>query len=450
MNSKILATAIGRSRTRHGGCILAPRMRSAGLAARAAARDSTHELTEAENPFRNAKLRHVRLVAYKSLADAAGKASLFVITIVAAHQLTPWAFGVFALGTTIGWLLAVATDFGMQMHLARAVASDLPGAAATLRRWWRRRLAAAAAGMAAFLLFLAFAGTGRPLAVPLAIFALLYLLTSLVEFINYFYRGLSRTDIESTLTLWQRGAALLLGVAALYWRPDVTVLALALLLPAVGSLGWSLRHASRMQQSRAPTTMDDFFADVFPIGVGIVLSAVYFRVDVLLVQLWVGTEAVGGYNAVFRLVDAMRLFPAALLAVALPWLCRARDYRPLRDVAATVTIGAAAAAVVVWAEADSIVTLLFGSGYRPAGPVLRILVIAFPLLSLNLALTHQLIGWNRQRSFAAICGAALVANLALNLWLIPGYALEGAAWATVGTELCVTTGCLAALRGGAA
>ena len=146
----------------------------------------------------------------------------------------------------------------------------------------------------------------------------------------------------------------------------------------------------------------------------------------------------------------MRLFPAALLAVALPWLCRARDYRPLRDVAATVTVVASAAAAIVWAEADPIVTLLFGPGYRAAIPVLRILVIAFPFLSLNLALTHQLIGWNRQRSYAAICGAALVANLALNTWLIPSYALEGAAWATVGTELCVTTGCLAALRGGAA
>jgi O-antigen/teichoic acid export membrane protein len=425
-------------------------MRSASLATPAVARDRTHELTEAENPFRNAKLRHVRLVAYKSVADAAGKTSFFVITIVAAHRLSPWAFGVFGLGTTIGWLLAVATDFGMQMHLARAVAADTSGATGTLRRWWRRRLAAAAAGMAVFLPVLVFSATDRALVLPVAIFALVYLLTSLVEFINYFYRGLSRTDIESTLTLWHRGAALVLGVAALYWRPDVTVLALALLLPAVGALAWSLGHASGMQQAHAPTTIDDFFGDVFPIGLGIVLSAVYFRVDVLLVQLWVGTEAVGGYNAVFRFVDAMRLFPAALLAVALPWLCRARDYQPLRDVAAIVTFVAAAAAGAVWAGADSIVTLLFGSGYQATVPVLRILAIAFPFLSLNLALTHQLIGWNRQRSYAAICAAALLANLALNAWLIPAYALEGAAWATVGTELCVTTGCLAALRGGAA
>ncbi len=66
---------------------------------------------------------------------------------------------------------------------------------------------------------------------------------------------------------------------------------------------------------------------------------------------------------------------------------------------------------------------------------------------MNLALTHQLIAWNRQRAFATVCAAALVLNLGLNVYLIPGLALEGAAWATVGTEVCVTAGCLIALRG---
>ena len=54
-------------------------------------------------------------------------------------------------------------------------------------------------------------------------------------------------------------------------------------------------------------------------------------------QLWSGTEAVALYNAVFRLVEALRLFPAAVLAVALPSLCRAGDLRPLVRVAVPIT-----------------------------------------------------------------------------------------------------------------
>src|SRR6185436_10258768 len=83
--------------------------------------------------------------------------------------------------------------------------------------------------------------------------------------------------------------------------------------------------------------------------------------------------------------------------------------------------------------------------YRAAVPAFRVLLLSFPLLSLNYALTHQLVGWDRQRAYATLCGLALAVNLALNARLIPAMSIEGAAWATLGTELMLTIGCLVAL-----
>jgi len=184
---------------------------------------------------------------------------------------------------------------------------------------------------------------------------------------------------------------------------------------------------------------------VAPIGAGIVLSALYFRIDVFLVQWWAGTEQVALYNAVFRLIEGLRLFPAAALAVALPDLCRARDVRPLATVSTLVTAGGLAVAAAAWPFADRVVVLLFGEPYAAAAPAFRILLLSFPLLSLNYALTHQLIGWDRQRAYAGICAAALVVNVALNARLIPALSIDGAAWATIGTELVVTAGCAVVL-----
>ena len=189
---------------------------------------------------------------------------------------------------------------------------------------------------------------------------------------------------------------------------------------------------------------------MLPIGAGIVLSALYFRIDVFLVQLWSGTTPVALYSAVFRLVEALRLFPAAVLAVSLPELCRARDRRPLVRVSVGVTLFAAAAALALWGAAPWLIPLFYGSPYAPAVPAFRILLLSFPLLSLNYALTHQLIGWDGQRAYAALCGSALVVNLALNAWLIPALSIDGAAWATLGTEVFLTGGCLAALSIGGA
>jgi len=74
-----------------------------------------------------------------------------------------------------------------------------------------------------------------------------------------------------------------------------------------------------------------------------------------------------------------------------------------------------------------------------------VLLVAAPLFFLNYALTHQLIGWDRQKVYAGVSAAALVANLTLDVALVPRFGLVGAAWATVATEVVVTAGCVAAL-----
>jgi len=164
-----------------------------------------------------------------------------------------------------------------------------------------------------------------------------------------------------------------------------------------------------------------------------------------MIEAWSGTESVAVYNAVFRLVEALRLFPAAVLAVALPALCRASDRRPLAAVAVGVTSFAVLVSTALWFGADWIVRLTYGPRYIEGVPAFRILLLAFPLLSLNYALTHQLIGWDRQRAYAWLCLAALATNVALNVRLIPALSIVGAAWATIATELVITAGCALAL-----
>ena len=405
-----------------------------------------------ERSFRNAKPHGALLVGYKLAADLAGKSVVFVLTIAAARRLTASAFGLFSLASTLGWMLAVAADFGIQLHLARRVARHPEEAAAALARWLPVRVWTTAAAVAVVMLGLVVTQSSIATAVPLLLFALVYGCSGLVEFLHYYYRGLSRSDVESSLILAQRVATLVFGLAALAWRPSVTTLAVAMLAPMAATLAVSLRVARRIApDSRFPIpdsrflAPDSFLRDVFPIGAGIVLSALYFRIDVFLVEWWRGAEAVALYNAVFRLVEAFRLLPAAVLAVALPALCRARDRAPLVRLAGGVTAVAAAATAACWMAADVLIPLLFGRAYGAAVPTFRILVLAFPLLSLNYALTHQLIAWNGERAYAVVCALALTVNVALNATLIPAASIDGAAWATVATEVFLTVGCLCAL-----
>ncbi len=405
----------------------------------------------------NGTLKRWALVGYRAGSDAAAKGAMFVVTVAAARRLTQGDFGLFSLASTGGWMLAVATDFGIQLHVAREVAARPAEAGATFRRWLRLRAwltvagAAGAAIGAAVLL-----SDARDVAV-VVLLAFAYLAASLAEFLYYVYRGLGRSDLESSLVLAHRGTLLVLAVGALAWRPDLLLLAGALLVPALLTLAAALRIALRVTggsghplravtDAAGPPSRAAFAHQVAPIGIGIVLSALYFRIDLFFVAAWKGTAAAGLYNAVFRIVEALRLFPAALVAVALPAIFRARTRRPLVEVAGGLAVFGAIAAGAGMAGAGWAVPLLYGAQYGPAVPAFRVLMLSFPFMCLNYALTHQLVGWHGQRAYAVVCAAALIANVGLDVWLIPDAGMIGAAWATFWTEVVLTIGCAAGLR----
>lgn len=392
------------------------------------------------------------LVFYRSTSDAFAKSAMFIVTIVAARWMSREDFGYFALATTLGWLGSVAADFGLQTHLARGVAQQPDSAASLLRRWLPSRLAFGSASLAISTVLIVAFGVDRDARGSVWLFVLAYAVNGLTEYLYYFFRGLGRTDLESTLTLIQRGSMCALSLAALWWRPTLTPIAVAMLSSAL----FTLVIAAIVTQALAPRTAStalplglgisrDLASSVLPIGIGILLSALYFRIDIFLLERWSGSTSVALYNAVFRIVEALRLFPSAVLAVALPELCRAQDLRTLVRVATPLTAASLAAAVILWFAAGWIVPALYGAPFADAALPFRTLVVAIPLMTLNYALTSQLIGWHGQRAYAAVCACALLFNVLLNSQLIPAAGMNGAAWATVWTELLLTCGCVVAL-----
>jgi O-antigen/teichoic acid export membrane protein len=397
--------------------------------------------------------RTARLISYKAVSEVAGKAAVLALLAIAARKLSASDFGLLSVATTLGWIGSVASDFGLQLYLGREI-SRTSRPAEVLWPLFRIRLGTAAAALlviSAAGWFFAPAGTR----LPFLLIASAPVVTSVSEFINYAYRGLDRSDLESGLTLAQRVGALVIAAVALHVSPTLVTVGLALSISAVGALAVSLLIARRLTSaalahwSTGPLghfSWRSLFQDIAPIGAGLVLSALYFRIDVFLLEKWSGLGQVAHYSAVFRLVDAMRLVPAAVLTVLLPQLFGKRDTEFARKLALGLTMLAVGITLVTWPMAGWLVTVAYGPSYAAAAPILRILLLSFPLLTLNYSLTHQLIGWDQPRAYAACCAVALAANLALNAWLIPQSAGIGAAWATLGTEIVVTLMCLVALQ----
>ena len=406
----------------------------------------------------------MQAVVFKGLADAGGKAAMLLITVVAARRLNPDPFAILAFAMATGWLCGVATDAGLSMYLARETARDP-------RR--SRQFVIEIVSLRVGLAFLAatIAALATPALVPghwrrqFLLIVMAQLCGGILETIAHYFRGLQRSEIESAIHAGYRLTMLLCALVVLWWWRRLDYLAIAMLIPGLIAIAVSAAVAMTLsirlkpdttglsggtpQQWCPPSgglvsgglTVSKFFRDVFPLGAAMLISALYFRIDVYFIQQWHGFQPVGGYNAAFRLVEALRLLPAAVMAVTFPLLVQARDLDLLRGIGSKLTIAGGVLALACAAGAPVIIPLVYGAPYAYAVPAFAVLSLALPLFFLNYALTHQVIGWDGHRAYLAIVTLALAGNIAANILLVPERGIVGAAIATLLTEIIVTAGC---------
>jgi O-antigen/teichoic acid export membrane protein len=326
-------------------------------------------------------------------------------------------------------------------------------------RWrWALGIAAVAAGAGIGALV-----TSSHVLLPFTLLVAHQLFGAMLETLAHAYRGLGRTDIESSLSLTHRGAIALGALTVLAVHPSLLWLSVALAVPSLLALLAShviVRRFTARMTFQGPTVQKpatdaapgvtlsprQFRAEVAPLGFAVLLSALYFRCDVYFIQRLHDVEMVGVYNAAFRIVDALRLFPAAALAVAYPTLCAATDLKPVRRLSIGLAGAALAVTLALIVAARPLLALVYGDAYAAAGGALQVLSLCMPFFYVNYALTHQLIAWEGQRAYLRIAATALFANLIANSALIPRDGMIGAAAATLITEVVVLAGCVRALR----
>ena len=386
-------------------------------------------------------------IAFKALADVASKAVTLAITVAAARRLNADPFGILAFGMATGWLLAVATDAGLSMYLAREVARD---------RTRTHQLVLDVIGLRTGLAFLAATGTAlaTPYLVPgqwriqFVVIVLAQLAGGVIETISHYFRGIERSEIESAIQVAQRSVTLVWALIVLWFWRRLDYLGVAMLAPALVAMLVSMAIAINLSSAaaapvlQAGLTVKKYGRHVLPLGAGVLLSALYFRCDVYFIEHWHGFQPVGGYNAVFRLVEGLRLVPAAVMTVMFPVLVQSTDHDRVKRIGGVLALLGVALALVCGLGASVIVPTIYGDGFAYAAPAFSILALALPLFFLNYALTHQVIGWDGQAAYLLIAAIALAGNIVANVALVPSQGIAGAAIGTVLTEVIVTAGCV--------
>jgi O-antigen/teichoic acid export membrane protein len=182
------------------------------------------------------------------------------------------------------------------------------------------------------------------------------------------------------------------------------------------------------------------FRRASPIMLTMLLALAIYNADVLYLRSFRGLSDVGLYLAAYALINFLGPLGNVLTVSLLPVLGRTRNARDVQvalyhtAMARVVAIGlplAVGGALL----GGSIIDVVFGASFAPAGPVLALLIWSIPLLLARSVLMAVLISEGRPDLVLRITALAAGLNLGLNLLAVPLFGMFGAAVVTVLSEL---------------
>jgi O-antigen/teichoic acid export membrane protein len=184
--------------------------------------------------------------------------------------------------------------------------------------------------------------------------------------------------------------------------------------------------------------------EALPLGLAVLIITAYGRIDIVLLKWFTDSTTVGYYGFAYRAVDLA--FPLSWFFVGsiFPLLSMYHNegkdaqfrslYQRSHDILSLGGMGIVTGLVLF---SDPFVHLIGGGAYDQSVKSLQVLSLAIAIIWLSNLADHGLIAVGRQSALLWIALFGLVINLSSNLILIPLYDKEGAAAATVITEVAV-------------
>lgn len=354
--------------------------------------------------------------------------------LVAARRLPMVTYGDLLLLLGLGLLLFVVNDFGLPLALTDTVARQPNVARSALVAVLARRLGLGF--LSAVLVVLAYvAASGSPDLVAAGVFCVSVLATAVYSTAAAVFRASGRVRAEATNEVVSRVFVI---VAGSWWlthggglRAAVAVYAIADLTSAVVLTAMALRATAGAVE---PVDTGRFaLGHMAPVAVATGLGVLYFRVDLWLLALLRGAGDVARYGSAYRVLDGLLLIATAVAALSVTAVVRAdagqqrRVIGRLVKLSLLVTAPFAAIGVVF---ARPVMGVLFGAQYGQAAGLLRLLLLAAVPSAVVIVVAP--LAFLRGRA-AAVRGflVMLVADVGLNLALIPAMGPMGSALATL-------------------
>jgi O-antigen/teichoic acid export membrane protein len=172
----------------------------------------------------------------------------------------------------------------------------------------------------------------------------------------------------------------------------------------------------------------------YKVQLNTVLAFLHLRIDTFLLNLFLNPVAVGFYVISVGIAERLWIFSQAISTVLYPRIASMKSENQKNLFTAIIArytfFISILGAILIFFLSNWLIQLLYSDSYLPAVEPLQILLIGVIAISVERILANDILARGKPMINTRITFLALVANIILNIFLIPRYGIIGAAWAT--------------------
>ncbi len=186
-----------------------------------------------------------------------------------------------------------------------------------------------------------------------------------------------------------------------------------------------------------------FLKESLPMGIAVIITFFYFKMDTILLSILKSSSDVGIYNAAYKVIENITFFPSMIIGLMLPIMslhifsnhkefCRISNetFKVFVLMVVPIVIGG-------FFLAEKIVTIIGGAEFIESATTLRILIFALAFIFFGNFFNNILIAAAKQKTLMYSLSVCAVFNIAANVILIPKFSYIAAASISVATEAMV-------------
>ena len=386
-----------------------------------------------------------------SILIFAGRASnalfVFLLAWVVSRQLGPAMFGLFSFLTTVVVSASCFSSLGLDVWMVREITKAPEKAKQFLSTILGLKVGTSLVTIA--LVFFIFRATDLPESTLklLGILSISLIFNSVSQ--TLWHYGDCFKDFIYHSFLWAASNIIksLTGIVLVLLFRDLEILVIGIVLAEALALVLSIYVVQKKYGKFVPRFQFlsgwSFLKQSAPIGMGVIFSVLYFRLDTVMLQLMTDERTVGFYNAAYKLFELVVVLPHSLMIVLFPRLVEEfhnekEKFKVSLKKALVVFVGAGTLiALVFFYFSFETISLIYGNDFLFSGEVLKILATAMVLSFLIFLLSNVLIVSGQEQANTRISVGATLLNIFLNLLWIPEHGAIGAAWSTVACEIAL-------------